>query len=131
MGKSDPSSSKSKYCGDYLIDLPESFHDANYNTKNLRREKGHPILFMFYKVSANYVGKFRSSNGTSKEEVYFEKGDNLYIPVNEKFPLITFSIATPLGGPVFETRVNNAVVEIVKANSIECEKFIEKLNRGN
>lgn len=130
-GKSDPSSSMSKYCGDYLIDLPESFHDANYNTKNLRREKGHPILFMFYKVSANYVGKFRSSNGTSKEEVNFEKGDNQYIPVNEKFPLITFSIATPLGGPVFETRVNNAVVEIVKANSIECEKFIEKLNRGN
>lgn len=130
-GKSDPNSSKSKYCGDYLIDFPESFHEANYNTKNLRREKGHPILFMFYKVSANYVGKFSSSNGTSKKEVNFELGDELYISVDEKFPLITFSIATPLGGPVFETRVNNAVVEIVEANSIECEKFIEKLNSTN
>ena len=130
-GKSDPNSSKSKYCGDYLIDFPESFHDANYNTKNLRREKGHPILFMFYKVNANYVGKFSPSKGTSKEEVKFEIGDELYIPVDENFPLVTFSIATPLGGPVFETRINNAVVEIVRANSNECEKFIEKLNSSN
>ena len=86
---------------------------------------------MFYKVNANYVGKFSPSKGISKKEVKFEIGDELYIPVDENFPLITFSIATPLGGPVFETRINNAVVEIVKANSVECEKFIEKLNNSN
>jgi hypothetical protein len=130
-GKSDPNSLKKKYCGDYLIDFPESFHEANYYTKNLRREKGHPILFMFYKVSANYVGRFSPSKGIPKIDVHFKKGDDLYIQVDEKTPLITFSIATPLGGPVFETRINNAVVEIVKANSVECEKFIEKLNSKN
>ncbi len=129
-GKSDPNST-TRYCGDYLVDFPEQYHNLNYNTKNLRRENGHAILFMFYKLHANYVGKFSPSKGTPKVEVFFESGDDLYISVPENFPLITFSIATPLGGPVFETRVNKAVLEIVKANSIECERFIQNLNNSN
>ena len=60
---------------------------------------------MFYRISANYIGKYK---GNSE---YFEKGDSLYIDVDKKFPLITFSIATPLGGPVFETRINNGVLD--------------------
>jgi hypothetical protein len=118
---SDP---KNKYCGDFLIDFPESYHEINYYKKNLRREKGQPILIIFYRIEANYIGKFKG------EEVEFIDGDNLHIKLDKKTPLITFSIATPLGGPVFETRINNNVLEIVKANSIECEKFIESLNKS-
>lgn len=118
---SDP---KNKYCGDFLIDFPETYHELNYYKKNLRREKGQPILIIFYRIEANYIGKFKG------EEVSFEDGDSLHISVDRKTPLITFSIATPLGGPVFETRINNNVLEIVKANSIECEKFIESLNNS-
>jgi hypothetical protein len=121
-GKSDPSNNN-RYCGDFLIDFPEIYHELNYSKKNLRREKGHPILIIFYRIKANYIGKFK------KESVSFEKGDSLYINVDAKTPLITFSIATPLGGPVFETKINNGVVEIVKANSVECEGFIESLNK--
>jgi len=64
------------------------------------------------------------------QRISFKKGDDKFIDVDEKFPLITFSIATPLGGPVFETRVNNGIVEIVKSNSFECEKFIQELNKN-
>lgn len=121
-GKSDPSN-KNRFCGDFLIDFPETYHEINYAKKNLRREKGHPILIIFYRIKANYIGKFK------KESISFENGDSLYINVDDKTPLITFSIATPLGGPVFETKINNGVLEIVKANNIECEGFIESLNK--
>ena len=83
---------------------------------------------MFYKIHPNYVGKFTPPGGGGKKEVVFVKGDDLYTDVPEDFPLITFSVATPLGGLVFETRINNAVEEIVRANTVECEKFIEELN---
>ena len=125
-GKSDPKSGI-KYCGDHLVDFPESYHDANYSNRNIRREKGNPILFMFYKIHPNYVGKFSPSQGAPKEEVEFEFGDPLYIEVPNNFPLITLSISTPIGGLVFETRINNAVAEIVMGNSAECEKFHEEL----
>lgn len=121
-GKSDPSKS-SKYCGDFLVDFPESYHEANYTKKNLRREKGHPILIMFYRLNANYIGKFKD------KQKYFQKGDTYFIDVDKKFPLITFSIATPLGGPVFETKINNGVLDIVKANNFDCVNFIESLNK--
>jgi hypothetical protein len=126
-GKSDKNSSV-KYCGDHLVDFSEKYHEDKYDKNNLRREKGHPILFMFYKIHPNYVGKFAPPGGGVKKEVFFVKGDDLYTDVREDFPLITFSVATPLGGLVFETRINNAVEEIVRANTVECEKFIEELN---
>ena len=120
-GKSSSKSAK-KYCGDFLIDFPESYHETNYHRNNLRREKEHPILVIFYKLSANYIGKLQG------ERVYFEMVDDKCIDVDKNFPIITFSIATPLGGPVFETRVNNGIVEIVKSNSFDCEKFSQNLN---
>ena len=137
-GKSDSDAVKSdknnSYCGDNLIDLPLEFHIKNYSKKNLRREKGLPILFLFYKISANYVGRFRVNKGkgikATSKDVYFVKGDKLFIEDAEKTPLITFSISTPIGGPVYQTTINKKVAEIVEANNVECEAFLEKLNNS-
>jgi hypothetical protein len=126
-GKSDKSSSV-KYCGDHLVDFTAEYHDTNYDKTSLRREKGKPILFLFYRIHANYVGSYKFPNTNSKKEVYFAPGDKLYIDVPANFPLITFSVATPLGGLVFETRINNAVAEIVKANTAECEKYFQEIS---
>ena len=87
----------------------------------LRREKGTSILFIFYMINANYVGKFPHSLKSSKK-VMFEIGDSKYISTNE--PLITFSIATPSGGPLFRTQINGTISEIVRANSTECEDYL-------
>ncbi len=117
-GKSTKESHK-KYCGDFLIDFSEKFHEINYETKNLRRPSNSAILFIFYKLEANYVGKFKDY------PVYFEKNDRLYIDNDKKQPVITFSIATPLGGPVFTSRINNKIFKIVSANKVECEKYYD------
>ncbi|MFD3393394.1 Z1 domain-containing protein [Aquirufa sp. OSTEICH-129V] len=121
-GKSSKES-KIKYCGDFLIDFPENFHSANYEIKNLRRPKSSGILFIFYKIQANYIGKF---NG---KKVFFNENDSGFIKADMTVPLITFSIATPLGGPIFSTRYNRDVLQIVIENSTECEKHIENINR--
>jgi hypothetical protein len=110
------------------VDFTAEYHDTNYDKTSLRREKGKPILFLFYRIHANYVGSYKFPNTNSKKEVYFAPGDKLYIDVPANFPLITFSVATPLGGLVFETRINNAVAEIVKANTAECEKYFQEIS---
>ena len=124
-GKSDPKGVKKNpelaYCGDNFIDMPKQFHIDNYDKKSLRREKGTSILFIFYMINANYVGKFPHSLKSSKK-VMFEIGDSKYISTNE--PLITFSIATPSGGPLFRTQINGTISEIVRANSTECEDYL-------
>jgi hypothetical protein len=109
--------SQQKYCGDFLIDFPEEFHHRQYHVKNLRRPKHSPILFIFYKLKANYVGKCKRPIG----KVYFEEGDKLYIETKDNQPVITFSISTPLGGPVNVSVVNNKVKKMI--NNSECEKY--------
>lgn len=125
-GKSATTSSI-KYCGDHLVDYSPEYHDKNYLKSGLRRERGRPILFIFYKIHPNYVGKLKMQNPGVYEDVYFEQGDKLYNDVAPNFPLITFSVSTPLGGLAFETRINNAVAELVKANTDECEKHFERI----
>ena len=117
-GKSTKESQK-RYCGDFLIDFSEKFHSINYETKNLRRPSNSAILFIFYRLKANYVGKFKD------KLVYFEKKDKLFIDIKENKPVITFSIATPLGGPVFTSRINNKVFKLVSENKVECEKHYD------
>lgn len=120
-GKSSKES-KVKYCGDFLVDFPENFHASNYEIKNLRRPKLSSILFMFYKIQANYIGKF---NGN---KVYFNRDDSGFIDVDINVPLITFSIATPLGGPIFSTKINRDVYQLVMENRDECDQYIENIN---
>lgn len=114
--------SQQKYCGDFLIDFPEDFHQRHYNIKNLRRPKHAPILFIFYKLKPNYVGKCKKPIG----KVNFEPGDKLYIETKDNQPVITFSISTPLGGPVHDSFVNSKVKKMI--NNIECEKHYKLEN---
>lgn len=132
-GKSDPSSRKTNidnsYCGDAFIDQPLDYHINNYEIKNLRRDKNMPILFLFYKIKANYVGRFPPKGKPDSAEVYFSSKDQQFIDMTpEETPLITLSIATPKGGPIFKTQVNKEVLEVIKLNENECEEYFEKSN---
>ena len=128
-GKSDPNvvkkNKEKSYCGDHFVDLPLEFHIENYKKNNLRRDKSMPILFIFYKLNANYVGKFPPKKNNGSKDVYFEEGDKFFVDTKE--PLITFSIATPLGGPIFKTQENKLANPTV-LNNKECEDYFEKLN---
>jgi len=130
-GKSDPNAVKKNaeksYCGDNFIDITPIFHKANYWKRNLRRDKSMGLLFIFYKINANYVGKFPAKKKKGGKDVFFHPGDKLFEKTTE--PLITFSIATPLGGPIFKTQINKKV-NLEVSNNRECEEFFEKLNKN-
>ena len=118
------------YCGDHLIDMPLEFHKKNYDIRNLRRASGSAILIIFYKIRANYVGKIKINGSDKTTPVFFKDGDKLFINVEDKKPLITYSISTPIGGPVFKGIANSKVVEIVEENRKECQEFFDKLNQN-
>ena len=113
------------YCGDVFIDQPLTFHKANYWERNLRRDKSMKILIIFYKLNANYVGLFPPKKQSGSKPVYFEKDkDSKYRDTQE--PVITFSVAMPLGGPIFKTQENKlANPEVL--NTKLCEDFFDKL----
>ena len=126
-GKSDANAVKKNpdksYCGDVFIDMPLSFHKDNYDKKNLRRDRSMKILIIFYKLNANYVGLFPQKKEPGSEPVFFEKDIDNQKYRDTKSPVITFSVAMPLGGPVFRTEKNKKVV----SNTKTCEDFFDKL----
>jgi hypothetical protein len=111
------------YCGDVFIDMPLSFHKDNYKKQNLRRDRSMKILIIFYKLNANYVGLFPQKKEPGSKPVFFEKGIDIQKYRDTKSPVITFSVAMPLGGPVFRTEKNKMVV----SNTKSCEEFFDKL----
>ncbi len=115
------------YCGDVFIDQPLSFHKDHYNTHNLRRDKSMNILILFYKIDANYVGRFPPKKQANSKAVYFEKGKDGNKYRDTKLPVITFSIAMPLGGPIFKTQ-ENKLANLEVYNTKACEAYFEKLN---
>ena len=128
-GKSDENAVKKNpdksYCGDVFIDMPLAFHKDNYFKLNLRRDKSMQILIIFYKINANYVGLFPPKTQPGSKAHYFEKNkDSKYRDTKE--PVITYSVAMPLGGPVFKTQENKrANPEVL--NKKTCEDFFDKL----
>ena len=128
-GKSDENAVKKNpdksYCGDVFIDMPLAFHKDNYYKLNLRRDKSMQILIIFYKINANYVGLFPPKTQPGSEPRYFKKNkDSKYRDTQE--PVITYSVAMPLGGPIFKTQENKLANPEVLNTKI-CEDFFDKL----
>lgn len=129
-GKNDENAVKKNpeksYCGDVFIDMPLSFHKDNYSTLNLRRDKSMKILIIFYKINANYVGLFPPKKKAGSKPVYFEKGIDKNKYRDTDLPVVTFSVAMPLGGPIFKTQENKKATSEVLDTKI-CEDFFDKL----
>jgi hypothetical protein len=127
-GKSDENAVKKNpdksYCGDVFIDMPLVYHKDNYYKPNLRRDKSMPILVIFYKINSNYVGLFPSKTKPGSKPCYFEKNDLKYRDTQE--PVITYSVAMPLGGPIYKTQKNKLATPAVLNTKI-CEDFFDKL----
>jgi len=115
------------YCGDVFIDLPLSFHKDHYDTPNLRRDKSMNILILFYKINANYVGRFSPKKQGNSRAVFFEKDKDGHKYRDTNLPVITFSIAMPLGGPIFKTQQNKPAYLKVYDTKL-CEEYFDKLN---
>ena len=92
------------YISDYFIDQDKEFHLKN---KNPQREFEQGILFIFYYLNPNYIGKFKFLNSSEKTLCFFNKGDEKYR--NEKYPMLNYAVICPKGGPSSQTVVNKTL----------------------
>lgn len=97
---------KSPYLGDCFVDFDEDFHKANFSTNlGSKRTKGMPILFMFYLLEGNYLGL-----DFNRRDVYMPATSEFYLPnLDSNNPLVTLSVATPSGGPMYDVYTNRFV----------------------
>ena len=61
------------------------------------------------------------------KSIFYNERDENYIKTDS--PILTFSIATPLGGPIFKSQENKIVKNMV-LNDDDCINFFENLNNN-
>lgn len=111
--------SQGSYLGDSFVDRSAEKHRQLYSEKFLKRSKHEAILVMFYLLNPNYMCRGWS---LEKEDVGYSNPD---------VPIVTFSIATPKGGPKYQVSFNSARerMRTIQSQSI-CEEYEDQLNGG-
>ena len=124
--------SQGTYIGDVFVDQTKSWHTKNYEkAKGWKRLSDDGILVMFWYLDPNYwteqVPDKKSKTGDTKlRKRWIKPGEPDYIDQ----AYITFSIATCLGGPMWNSFYNKGRLDIRQINTKKCEKFeIEYQNR--
>lgn len=93
------------YKGDKFFDQNQIWHTKNINTPIYdRSESENSILFLFYKLNPNYLGKFNIKG--KKHKVTLVKSDSGYVNIES---IVTFAVITPLGGPSYQIHINKII----------------------